>query len=62
MASIKDVEAASSAFLQAHPDIGPDGTGVPLSRRQAREEMQGLPRYPARQACTCVMERCCPVR
>ena len=46
----KDVQAAAAEFTEAHPDLGPESKALPLTRRQAREEMQGLPRYPARPA------------
>ena len=48
MKSGKDVSEASARFTDAHPDLGPEIKAVPMTRREAREEMQGLPRYPAR--------------
>ena len=48
MKSLQDVQHAASAFMQAHPHIGPSAPSIPMSKRQARDEMQGLTRYPAR--------------
>ena len=46
----KDVQTAAANFTEAHPDLCSESKALPLTRRQAREEMQGLPRYPARPA------------
>ena len=52
MTSKQDVMAAGDAFHQAHASLGCINAALPLTRKQARAEMQGVPRYPAR--CSCV--------
>ena len=48
MTSKQDVMAAGDAFHQAHASLGCINAALPLTRKQARAEMQGVPRYPAR--------------
>ena len=48
MTSRQDVMAAADAFHGASASLGCVNAALPLTRKQAREEMKGVPRYPAR--------------
>ena len=48
MTSKQDVLDAGDAFYQANTSLGCINAALPLTRKQARDEMKGVPRYPAR--------------